>query len=426
MGGVSDDVLHRPRVPQPGRRAGLYPAVDGGVRRTVRSRSRAASGPARPSATCSEACAPRAAHTDPYADLEAAQRRGIRLVVPESDEWPHFASVLSRGRRRAPGSPSTSDGQRRPADGGDPIPPLALWVRGDGRPGGARGAVGRHRRRPGRHALRRAGRRRPGPRAGRARVRRSCPAARTGSTPPRTAARWPPAAQTVVDLRRRARPRLPGLEHRAVRPGGRDRAAPVREPARRRPATAPVPDPQPADRRPVHRHGRGRGGGSLRAHATPPRTARRWADLSWPCPDLSPRPCRPAVTPCWRPRPRRARLVTSVADVVDVIGGPSDVTGTSAAGPRRAGIHAAIQPRLPRHHEPSGLRRPADPARGRRRRARRHHRANSCRGHARAAGAGDDRSGGGGRRRLPAQPVRAPPRRTRARRAGVTAGGHRR
>ena len=30
-------------------------------------------------------------HVDPHADLETAQRHGIRLVVPESDEWPHFA-----------------------------------------------------------------------------------------------------------------------------------------------------------------------------------------------------------------------------------------------------------------------------------------------------------------------------------------------
>ena len=33
----------------------------------------------------------RADHVDPYADLDAAERHGIRLVVPESDEWPHFA-----------------------------------------------------------------------------------------------------------------------------------------------------------------------------------------------------------------------------------------------------------------------------------------------------------------------------------------------
>src|SRR5438067_2205209 len=33
----------------------------------------------------------RRAQTDPHADLEAADRHGIRLVVPESDDWPHFA-----------------------------------------------------------------------------------------------------------------------------------------------------------------------------------------------------------------------------------------------------------------------------------------------------------------------------------------------
>jgi DNA processing protein len=66
---------------------------------------------------------------DPHADLEAAQRHGVRLIVPESDEWPHFAlSCLERtGIARAK---EFADGKRTHAEYGEPIPPLALWARG--------------------------------------------------------------------------------------------------------------------------------------------------------------------------------------------------------------------------------------------------------------------------------------------------------
>lgn len=77
----------------------------------------------------SEATAARAAHADPLADLEAAQRHGIRLVVPESDEWPHFAFAALEAtalRRLA----TYRSGQRHHAEGGELVPPLALWVRG--------------------------------------------------------------------------------------------------------------------------------------------------------------------------------------------------------------------------------------------------------------------------------------------------------
>jgi DNA processing protein len=60
---------------------------------------------------------------DPGADLEAAERHGVRLVVPESEEWPHFAfGALERlVRSRATGS-SVKETL---------VPPLALWVRGN-------------------------------------------------------------------------------------------------------------------------------------------------------------------------------------------------------------------------------------------------------------------------------------------------------
>jgi len=77
----------------------------------------------------SDAVAARAAEADPYADLEAAQRHGIRMVVPESAEWPHFAfSALERaGERRAV---RWLRGDRKQSESGEPVPPLALWIRG--------------------------------------------------------------------------------------------------------------------------------------------------------------------------------------------------------------------------------------------------------------------------------------------------------
>lgn len=68
---------------------------------------------------------------DVDADLDAAQRHGIRLVVPEDDEWPHFAlasmeaAADQRWREWLAG-----DRAVRPA--GEAVPPLALWARGPG------------------------------------------------------------------------------------------------------------------------------------------------------------------------------------------------------------------------------------------------------------------------------------------------------
>ncbi len=75
------------------------------------------------------ATAARCATSDPDADLAAAQRRGIRLVVPESDEWPHFAfaCLQAAGATRLA---QYRHGARTQSRTGEPIPPLALWVRG--------------------------------------------------------------------------------------------------------------------------------------------------------------------------------------------------------------------------------------------------------------------------------------------------------
>jgi DNA processing protein len=76
-----------------------------------------------------EATLARAARADPFGDLEAAERHGIRLVVPESDEWPHFAlaALEATGVRRLQ---TYNAGDRTHKDGGELIPPIALWIRG--------------------------------------------------------------------------------------------------------------------------------------------------------------------------------------------------------------------------------------------------------------------------------------------------------
>src|SRR5215475_8104113 len=43
--------------------------------------------------------AARRASADPEADLEAGLRYGMRLVVPESPEWPHFALAALEDRK---------------------------------------------------------------------------------------------------------------------------------------------------------------------------------------------------------------------------------------------------------------------------------------------------------------------------------------
>lgn len=65
----------------------------------------------------------------PEADLEAAERNGIRLLTPADDDWPHFAFAALRatGQRRAA---QWQAGLRARPERGELIPPLALWVRG--------------------------------------------------------------------------------------------------------------------------------------------------------------------------------------------------------------------------------------------------------------------------------------------------------
>ena len=66
---------------------------------------------------------------DPDADLDAAERGGIRLLAPESAQWPHFAFAAlhaAQEQRLA----AWSGGVIAARYGGEPTVPLALWVRG--------------------------------------------------------------------------------------------------------------------------------------------------------------------------------------------------------------------------------------------------------------------------------------------------------
>jgi DNA processing protein len=68
---------------------------------------------------------------DPYVDLAAAQRHGIRLITPASTEWPHFAfGAMQRAALRRQAEWLAGRQSRPP--GGELIPPLALWLRGTG------------------------------------------------------------------------------------------------------------------------------------------------------------------------------------------------------------------------------------------------------------------------------------------------------
>lgn len=73
--------------------------------------------------------ASRRAEADPHADLAAAGRHGVRLVVPESPEWPHFALACLEQAVRPLAAAHAARRFRR-SESGDPVPPLALWVRG--------------------------------------------------------------------------------------------------------------------------------------------------------------------------------------------------------------------------------------------------------------------------------------------------------
>jgi DNA processing protein len=79
-------------------------------------------------ASCTEA---RRLSADPQADLAAAERNDIRLIIPGSAEWPHyaFAAIHRLAQRRI--AQWLTGRRSRPARG-ELIPPLALWIRGQG------------------------------------------------------------------------------------------------------------------------------------------------------------------------------------------------------------------------------------------------------------------------------------------------------
>ncbi len=77
--------------------------------------------------------ASRRGEADPHADLAAAERHGVRLVVPESAEWPHFALACLE-RSVLPLAAAHAERRFRRSESGDPVPPLALWMRGPADP----------------------------------------------------------------------------------------------------------------------------------------------------------------------------------------------------------------------------------------------------------------------------------------------------
>ncbi len=79
-------------------------------------------------AACTEA---RRQSADPQADLAAAERNDIRLLLPSDADWPHFAFAalaVAADRRIA----QWQAGYRSRPARGELMPPLALWVRGRG------------------------------------------------------------------------------------------------------------------------------------------------------------------------------------------------------------------------------------------------------------------------------------------------------
>ncbi len=75
------------------------------------------------------ATAARRTSADGAADLAAAARHGLRFVVPESPDWPHFAfaPLYAAQRRRWQ---AYLGGARSARYGGEPTVPLGLWVGG--------------------------------------------------------------------------------------------------------------------------------------------------------------------------------------------------------------------------------------------------------------------------------------------------------
>ena len=267
-------------------------------------------GPDGPRRRCSPR-PPRAASAPiPHADLAAAERHGLRLVVPESAEWPHFAfaalerAVRARARRsrerhvRAATSPVNRCRRSRCGCAG-PADLTALGVRSVGIVGArAATAYGEHVTAELAYGLAAARRRRRLRRRVRHRRRRA----------PRGARRRRRDRRRVG---RRAGPAVPARQRARCSTGPPRRAAGLREPARVRAAAAAVPDPQPADRRVVDRGRRRRGRRAIRSdeHRRALPCAGSAADGGARSGHLAdvcrlPRVAAPRDTtrPCWSPR----------------------------------------------------------------------------------------------------------------------------
>ena len=232
---------------------------------------------------------------------------------------PAAARADRGGEQRIPTTTATS------RTGRGPVPPVALWVRGPARLDeladrsvavvGSRASTAYGEHVAGELGL-------PVGERGWTSSR----AARSASTRPRTAGRWPPR-------RRRWRcwravwtgPIRP--PRRAVRPDRRDRPAGERVAAGLRTAAAPLPGAQPADRRADTGHGRRGGGGAVGGAGHRPPGADS-AGSSWSCPARSPRRCAWAATSCFATRGgghavTRPPVIEAVGSIgVDLAGRP--------------------------------------------------------------------------------------------------------
>ena len=204
-----------------------------------------------------------AGEADPEADLAAAERHGVRLVVPESTEWPHFALRPPRNRRCALAAAHAERRFRR-SESGEPVPPLALWAARPGRPDRARACA---RSESSARAPRPATATHVTAELGYGLAARGVVVVSGGAygidAAAHRAALAADGTTVLVSAGGLDRPYPPGnatlFEQVAA-----DRAAGLGEPAGLRAATAPLPDPQPADRGVLDGRGRGRGVDTLR------------------------------------------------------------------------------------------------------------------------------------------------------------------
>ena len=119
----------RPGLSEPGGRAGVPGRL--GIRRASRpGRGGRRDQGGEVSAAVSSEPQRAAERADPAADLDAAERHGIRLVTPESSDWPHLRVRRARARSARTGCAIRAGAATTPVSR---CRRLALWVKGSAR-----------------------------------------------------------------------------------------------------------------------------------------------------------------------------------------------------------------------------------------------------------------------------------------------------